>query len=386
MSDIHITPELLEAVERGEIPARILAEAGLSHLLSLCSTCRDGVREWERRRNAPLSSYESAFRVLPFVLERHGKEVEEQLERAEKDLGELLKLPQQARLARVRRASTRFRGVGLAQRLLQEAGKHIPADPGKVHELAEVAEAVLLRAPHVPGYFDALTRALAYRANTLRAIGRVREADERMRSARALIRNEDVKDVLVYAEVDWLEGVLRKDQRRFKDAEYLLSRSASLFRIAGEVVASARPLLALGLLYNERQNPSRAIEVTQAVLESLSPEVEPRLCCYARHNITLFLVEAGRFEEAAAFLEESRAFYRQFPDLYTQSRLGWIEGKIASGQGRLEEAERLFRALREEFIEQGNGYDAAMVSMDLALLYSRQGRLVEIKQLAEEMH
>ena len=47
MADIHITRELLLAVHRGELPARLLTQIGLQHLLSLCSHCR---REFERFR------------------------------------------------------------------------------------------------------------------------------------------------------------------------------------------------------------------------------------------------------------------------------------------------------------------------------------------------
>ena len=48
-------------------------------------------------------------------------------------------------------------------------------------------------------------------------------------------------------------------------------------------------------------------------------------------------------------------------------------------------AERDYLATREGFISQGIGYDAAMVSLDLAVLYLRQGRTAEVRQLAEEM-
>ncbi|HEX2644390.1 MAG TPA: hypothetical protein VHU81_15445, partial [Thermoanaerobaculia bacterium] len=49
-------------------------------------------------------------------------------------------------------------------------------------------------------------------------------------------------------------------------------------------------------------------------------------------------------------------------------------------------AERLFLAVREEFLIHRQGYDAAMVSLDLALVYLEQGRTGELLRLAEEMH
>ena len=57
-------------------------------------------------------------------------------------------------------------------------------------------------------------------------------------------------------------------------------------------------------------------------------------------------------------------FYGEHPDLYARSRLAWIEGKIAAGLGHLDEAEAAFLAIRQHFLEEGNGYDAATVSLD----------------------
>src|SRR3954453_11955097 len=243
MTDIHITPALLAAVERGDFPARKLVEIGWNHLLHLCPTCSAGFQALQRRRRDTGVGYDSAFRVLPLVLERHAHAVEEAQGKARKDLRDLLKLPPAERLARIQRSQSRFRSVTLAHLLVGEAKRHMPAEPQTVYELAETAETVLLRTPNAPGYYDALARAIAYKANALRSLGRLPEADERIRGARSLVRHEDVTDTLVYAEIDAIEGALRKDQRRLKDAEELLSRAASLFELVGEKVDGARTLL-----------------------------------------------------------------------------------------------------------------------------------------------
>jgi tetratricopeptide (TPR) repeat protein len=386
LSDIHITPELLAAVERGDLPVRVFTELGWNHLMSLCPTCRAGFRSWQRKRQDTGVSYDSAFRVLPLVLERHAQEIEEALEDAQKDLRALLKLSHSQRLARIQRASVRFRGVALAHLLVDEARAHLPAESQTVYELAEAAETVLMRTPHTSGYYDALARATACKANALRAAGQLPEADERMRGARSLVRHEGVTDTLVCAEIDWFEGILRKDQRRFREAEELLTRSSSLFQLAGETVEAARPLLTLGLMHFDRQETVKAIKTTEAALANLSPEAEPRLYLCARHNLTLFLVDSDKYDTAAELLQADAALYEQFADLWTRLRQVWLKGKIAVAARRLEEAEPAFLEARHGFILQGNGYDAAMVSLDLALLYLKEGRAREVKGLAEEMH
>ena len=45
----------------------------------------------------------------------------------------------------------------------------------------------------------------------------------------------------------------------------------------------------------------------------------------------------------------------------------------------------LFRQVQEAFLEKGMGYDAALVSLDLAVLYAQEGRTAEIRQLAGEV-
>jgi hypothetical protein len=77
--------------------------------------------------------------------------------------------------------------------------------------------------------------------------------------------------------------------------------------------------------------------------------------------------------------------YRQFADLWTRLRQNWLRGKIALGTGRPKDAEDAFLAARDGFVQQGIGYDAAMVSLDLALVYLREGRTAEVRRVAEEM-
>ena len=209
-------------------------------------------------------------------------------------------------------------------------------------------------------------------------------AEGRFTFARHVITHGGVTDSLLYAEVDWLEGILRKDQRQFAKAEELLVRAVTFYRIAGEETAATYPLLSLGLLCYDRQEYGQALDVFKVLLQIVQPEAEPRLYCYAHHNLTLTLCEIGDYTAAEDNLSAGRRLYGEHPDLYTQSRLTWLEGKIAAGLGRLGEAEAAFAAIRQEFLAEGNAYDAAMASLDLALVYRKQGRAAELRELEEE--
>jgi tetratricopeptide (TPR) repeat protein len=371
-------------VARGDLPARALVEIGLEHLTALCPHCQAEWLAWQRELSAGPVQYGPALRALPAVLGRHAGDAKEKEEAAKRDFAELLRLPRADRLARIDRARVRFRGTALASLLLDESRRHMPLDAEKSYEFAETAEAVLRHSPGAPRASDLHALASTFLGNSLRARGLLKEAQQRFELARFLMRHGGVTDPAVVAEVDLYEGGLAIDRRRFEEAERLLNRSVHLYRVGGDLAQTAHPLLALGRLHAQRSQFSRAIEALQSAADRVDLR-DRRLALYIRHNLALYLCEAGSFESAAATLRETRDLYEEFPDPFTQLRLGWLDGKIAAGLGRTEEAERAFLDVRAGFLERKLGYDAALVSLDLAMLYLRQSRTAELQELAEQM-
>jgi hypothetical protein len=80
----------------------------------------------------------------------------------------------------------------------------------------------------------------------------------------------------------------------------------------------------------------------------------------------------------------SNLFARQAKPL-ALLRLRWTEGKIVLGLGRTGDAEAVLREVQREFLTRGMGYDAGLVSLDLAILYAQERRTDELKRLAAEM-
>jgi len=70
---------------------------------------------------------------------------------------------------------------------------------------------------------------------------------------------------------------------------------------------------------------------------------------------------------------------------WTTLRRRWLEGRVAAGLGEDGAAEELFVAVRRGFLERGEGFNAALVSLDLAALYAATGRAAEVRRLAAEM-
>jgi hypothetical protein len=66
-------------------------------------------------------------------------------------------------------------------------------------------------------------------------------------------------------------------------------------------------------------------------------------------------------------------------------RLRWLEGKLARELGRLEDAETALKEARDAFLADDIAIDAALVSLDLAILYMQRGEIAALKELAAEM-
>ena len=131
--------------------------------------------------------------------------------------------------------------------------------------------------------------------------------------------------------------------------------------------------------------PGLSLRLLREGLPLVDPEAEPRLLAAAYHNLILGLTESGSLTEAAELLERSGPLYEHLGDRMNLIRRTWLEGKIALGLGEASRAKSLFLAARGQLAAREVGYDAALLSPDLAQVYARQGREAEMRRLAEEM-
>jgi hypothetical protein len=128
-----------------------------------------------------------------------------------------------------------------------------------------------------------------------------------------------------------------------------------------------------------------AAKKAREALLLVDPELEPRLHLCARHNLAFYLSEQGQYFEAAQILNASMEDYAEHGDMSTTLHATWLGGRICAGLGRELEAEESFCSARDGFLAQGKAYYAAFVCLDLALLYLKQQRTEEVKNLAEAM-
>lgn len=63
-------------------------------------------------------------------------------------------------------------------------------------------------------------------------------------------------------------------------------------------------------------------------------------------------------------------------------KMAWTEGRIHTGLGQLDRAERAFLEAKEGLDAFGQGYDAALVALDLAGVWLGQGQQRRVRDLA----
>jgi len=261
-------------------------------------------------------------------------------------------------------------------------------DPGLAVELAELAVVISGRLD-TERYGEGLVedfqaRAWAYLANALRISSDLRKAEEALDSAEEHHRRGG-EDAYTGAEILSFRASLRNAQGRYEEAAALIDPSIKLYREARDRHREGKALIQEGTSLSYAGRHARAIRLVRQGLAKIDIFEEPRLLVSARHNLIGYLNEVGRHEEALRSLAETRGLYLQLGERTPLVRLRWLEGKILRDLGRADEAEAALREVRDELIGLGLGLDAALVSLDLAMIFLDRGAAGELKRLAAEM-
>jgi tetratricopeptide (TPR) repeat protein len=312
------------------------------------------------------------------------------LERAEAPslLADLLAHPQEKRKLLLANSS-RFQTWGLYELLLDRSWESRGASRSQSEELVSLA---IHLAPHLDGSFyrrqaieDLQARAWSYLANLRRIATDLDGAEEAFRIAYTHLK-QGTRESFERAIFLDLKASLRGTQRRSEEAKKLLHRAINIFLNQGDEHRAGKSLLSLSHILNHTGKTEEAIAVLQQSLRLLDPAQDERLLLFAWHNLIDYLTNLGRFIEAQGLYRKARPLYRKYNmDCEFGTRRLWLKGRIARGLGQRPEAEALLLAARERFVSEKIPYDAALVSLELAILYAEQERTAELKQLAAEM-
>jgi len=306
---MHPTPDLYDAVARGEISRELVDEISRDHLAAHCPVCAATIADHRARLPrpgaAPFPSWEPPRDRLDPLRRRLGL-AEEKLHARERKarswVRRLVKVPAEMRRDKVTNANVRYEGPLFCLLLLEEARRRIPGDPAEAESLADAAlaankkTAVYQRDPEVQA------PALAVRGNARRALGRLVVAANDLAEAERLLDSPRVQDPETPAEVYSYLGSLCKDQGYFEEAAGHLHRAAVLYRLLRNREKAARIFLKLGAVHYARHQPEAAVTATEKALGLLDAGSEDWLRGYAHYNLAHHLLAAGEVDRAAAEL------------------------------------------------------------------------------------
>jgi tetratricopeptide (TPR) repeat protein len=284
--------------------------------------------------------------------------------------------------------SPRFQSWGLFELLLDLARQTVANDPGYGRELLELALALAVHLDprrYGPGSVEAArARAWAYLANALRLLADFAGSEEAFQNAEVHLAQSWL-DPLDEALLLELKSSLRRGQRRFDESAALLEDAIALYREVNEPHFQGRAMINKGLVLLYAGESEAAMASLRNGLFLIEPAEEPRLVLVAQQSLIHCLVDGGRASEAKALIDDVRPLWRQVGRPLDLLRLRWLEGRAESSRGRLEQAEQALLEVRTGLIAERVSYDVALVSLDLAALYARQGRAAEAHRMAAEM-
>jgi tetratricopeptide (TPR) repeat protein len=371
------------------------------HLRSGCATCQSEVdrllvplaedpvawREWVDASASYLAEDPAALARTFDRLERRLSLIELERAAAPDLLVELLEHPRTERFG-VLRARPEIHTLAACELLVERSFEAGFTDPARALELAELAVEAsdCLPADRYGSSVvqDLKARAWAYLGNARRLNGDLTGAEQALAYAESLA-DDGSSDPLEEARILDLRAALLADQGWLEEAAELLDLSIEIYREVRDPHRTGRAMIWKGIVEGNAGDPRRAIRWIESGLSLLEPRRESYLARIAAYHLTWFLNDCGRSDEAAAGLAALRRAAVETPEPWTGFRLTWLEGRIAAGSGHFAAAEEALREARRRFLERGLGYDASMVTLDLATLFLRQGRSEEVQRLADEM-
>lgn len=280
---------------------------------------------------------------------------------------------------------TGLRGLPRLRALLEASRALRHEDPQAMLRFARLARCAAdqLRMREFGSAPVADLRALAWAelGSAYRVCNELVDADRAMNRATYWCRRGSQSPALLARVADLVASLLAY-QRRFPEARQLLAVVYKIHTQAGDRHLAGRVMISLGNIAAWDESPSEAVMLLGRGLDLLEPHRDPQLEVQTVWNMLSALVRLGHFRNARRLLWRSRILLIHTIDSH---RIRWLEGRILAGLADFPRAEAAFRQARAGFAEQGQVYPAAIVGLDLAALWARQGRFGEVFDIAEEM-
>lgn len=383
VSDQHPTSDELSALAHGALTPQRSLEVTL-HLLAGCRSCRPVVLPpVETAEAAPpaASEYDKVVeRALAAAL-RQRESYQGEREHVRRLVAELA-AGREAMAEVLRRESC----APLVEALLERSWALRHEDPALTAELAwsaTVAAADLDLGPQgEKRAADLRFRAWAELGNALRVAEDLDGAEQAFDTALGHWTAGTLDETLLARYLD-LRASLYRARRELNSAQAALGVACSIYLRYGQRHLAGRAMIGHAIHTGLAGEPEAALQLISNGLFLIEEHREPDLVIAAVHNQIHFLIDCESYDEARKllFLNRGRFLRATGAGHISALKMRWLEGRIDAGRGQLARAEEVLREVRDGFEAVGLGYNAALVTLELAAVTLRQGRAPEASTL-----
>lgn len=299
-------------------------------------------------------------------------------------LSELSSLAPEEMADRLTTHRPRFRSSELCRLLVDKSEEEAHRDPGRARLYSDLAllaaELIDREALPRPIWHDIQAETRSAVAGTLRLVREFAAAETAFAAAeRHLLAGSGT--LMVRAALLISKASLSCDLGRFEPGLHSIDQALSILRAGACAPEIARALVAKGRLHLEHRSPECALGLFEEALGLLEGSTDRALVLAAHHNYSACLCELERFDEANRSLAVASAAVKLLARPLSICRLRWLEGRCAVGAGRIAAAETSFLQAMNGWLDRGPKLSAALVALDLARLYGRQGRFMPLCRL-----
>ena len=386
----HPTPPELEAFLQGWLPKERLRSV-VRHLVHGCPSCTAELNKGRGRLTTSSKRELSEVENVAYseAFSRSAKTARHlQLEaRRAREITPLL--AHGGVRAVVQDADMPLRGLGMYQALLGRSWAVRHENP---HEMVRLARAAVEVAGRLDvGYYgakrlaDLQARAWGELGNALRVADDLDEADRAFGTSFELLL-KGTGDPYLKVRLYDLQASFLGTRREFALAFAALDITHKIYLELGDNHLAGRSLLIKAIYTFYNGSPEEALRINRDGLRRIDETRDPDLLFQAVHNELSFLVYCGKFREArrALFENTARLGRQVVVGEVNRLKLRWLQGQISAGLLELDGAEEAFVEVKGGFESVGLGFAAALVSLDLGVVWMRQGRYRDTEDLVEE--
>lgn len=231
--------------------------------------------------------------------------------------------------------------------------------------------------------FDALrVRAWGILASSYRVQNRYSESE----GALCVAMSSRIHDATVYADLCTRMMYLRMDQQRYPEADFFITAAMRIYHQGADSHRMGCALMDRGVLRGNSGKMALAVKDFRNALTKIDARRSPRYFHAAIHNLTVALATDERTDKD----ELLRCFKRaarlnRFPKTSLSGvKLLWLKGKVLLRTGETAAAEEALGTAAFRISQLNAPYEAALISLDLVDIYTRQGRYNEAREVAAE--